>query len=481
MSPEQLAERKKNLKIFIFDSYLGMQFGYNILKQMSMLKVDGNEVKDGKNTTEAMNELVNRIWKNIWYDEVGNHVRRDYKNCITQEVEATIFKTIGRNTYAPCGQQGWDTVRIILEQSMRNQIWYGIFGGMGKYLTEISESLNTPSSSTSSSTKPRDVKEATIWKYVFEALVRTLGQNIQTSIRGAINSSVGTGIKSHNDSIKKVSDKKGEKTNKEIKLETVDHFIGLGNWSGWLGFFDYFIRIGVIPSKTREDMEQIENFMKFKDLLRKGIWTMALFDDVCLVCRLPLKTTRDEQNSGGAAAATAVVGTRLHNVDGAPAVQWRDGSGQFFIRGVNFSLKLDEHLGQPPELYQKIINNTITFPEILAIDNMEQRRVALLEYGGSVRMLKETNAKLVDESKRGNKLYEVDPKMFAKLVEGSNINSERLRITTAPVMKYLYYKDTSTNREYVKPVHPSCKGADEAQAWSFQMTTEEYDTLEVET
>ncbi len=222
-------------------------------------------------------------------------------------------------------------------------------------------------------------------------------------------------------------------------LTFVDDFTGLGSYGRWFSSFDYFSRIGIINDNDK-------NFNIYRDMVRAGIWTSCYYEHCVLVCRLPTKVSKDEQG-------------RLHSTTG-PAVQWRDGSGQYFIHGVNFSQNIEEHISEP-KLWKKIVSKELSLTEILMISNIEQRYVALKLHGAE-KLLQDARAQLIDKSKRGNELYEIE-----------NLIRDR-------TLKLLKYKDPSTDRIYVIFVPYEYEKADEAMAWKFQLNEEEYKLLKVE-
>ena len=102
----------------------------------------------------------------------------------------------------------------------------------------------------------------------------------------------------------------------------------------------------------------------------------------------------------------------------------------------------------------------------LSITDETRKYEAVKEYGIE-KIIDELDAKLIDRSKRGNELFEVD------LFEPSNA-------------KILRYTDPSTNQVYADfvPVEDEeqipIDSADAAMAWKFHLTEEQYDGLSVE-
>ena len=226
-----------------------------------------------------------------------------------------------------------------------------------------------------------------------------------------------------------------------------DGYIGLANDAGKLSSYDYYSRAGIISDDHEKNF-----FNVLSDIVRAGIWTMCYYKGSVLVCRLPTKVSRDEQG-------------RLHSMRG-PAVQWRDGSGQYFIHGVSFSQSLEEHTSEP-ELWRKMIcsSKDLSLKEIVRISNMEQRYLAF-KLLGAEKLLREARAQLIDKSKRGNELYKIEDDM---LIERDS-----------RPLKLLKYKDLSTDRIYVSFVPYEYEKADAAMAWKFQLSEEEYKLLKTE-
>ena len=111
-------------------------------------------------------------------------------------------------------------------------------------------------------------------------------------------------------------------------------------------------------------------------------------------------------------------------------------------------------------------------------------------------------AKIIDKSKRGNVLYGIDTHRDFFPVQYPNglvstfpsdapqpveltypdwimVFSDLLRYGTR-MMKILYYRDPSTKKTYISFVPDEINKADDAMAWKFHITRDEYDRLHVE-
>ena len=91
-----------------------------------------------------------------------------------------------------------------------------------------------------------------------------------------------------------------------------------------------------------------------------------------------------------------------------------------------------------------------------------EKRTNMLKKMGVEKFIEATEAILIDGNDRGIELYSSD-----KIIEGK-------------VVKFLIYRDTSTNEPYISYVKPSCNTADEGMAWKHHLTVEQYRRLKIE-
>ncbi len=200
---------------------------------------------------------------------------------------------------------------------------------------------------------------------------------------------------------------------------------------GWVAFYEFFEQLSVVQNK---------NFTEFVSLLESRIYDMVQLDKFCIVCEMPNFISRDEQH-------------RLHNEE-KPAITWRDGYEQHYLCGVYFD----------KPLWEKVVSGGMDFKEVMEIQNMEQRMVAL-KLLNPVTLLEGTGAKLLNRSNRGNELY---------LIKG---------LFSQPAY-FLKYVCPSTGRIYISGIDPEFAQenplADSCMAWKHQLTDEEYAQLEIE-
>ncbi|MEM5784970.1 MAG: hypothetical protein QW469_00325 [Candidatus Aenigmatarchaeota archaeon] len=130
-----------------------------------------------------------------------------------------------------------------------------------------------------------------------------------------------------------------------------------------------------------------------------------------------------------------------------PALEWQK-EKHYFLWGVKLQKKL----------WKKIVNQELSFKEIMSINNIEQRMVAL-KMMDAEKLLKESGAKLIDKSEKGNKLY---------LVEN---------IFRQPAY-FLEYKCPSTGKVYISGIDPDIAKqnpkADFCMAWKLGIKIDDY-------
>lgn len=186
------------------------------------------------------------------------------------------------------------------------------------------------------------------------------------------------------------------------------------------------------------DIETNKKLFKF---YAKGIFNIEYYEGECFICTNPVAIRFDKSD-------------RLHGGEKA-AIEFADGHDYFLVRDVFFEASM----------WKKIQSRKMPINEILALPNVEQRSVAI-EFMGPESLLKQCDAvKIHGTTKRGNTLYDVKLKMG----ESNSWNNGGTY-----TYKLLQYACPSTDRKYASFVPETIKNADEAMAWKFNLTTEEY-------
>lgn len=240
---------------------------------------------------------------------------------------------------------------------------------------------------------------------------------------------------------------------KKKELEFIEHYFGLGHET-WISFYDYFRKIGILKN---------DDYNRYSDFLQKGIWSMQLFKDWCIVTRMPKKIHRDREN-------------RLHSLDGT-AIEWWDSTTggvssdkNYFIHGVPFN---DE------SLWEKVVTQKITMKEVMRVSNMEQRN-AILAVISPEKFIKELDAKLISthiQKKKGREYMDEESynKLNHKEIKLYEVKNNEISPGMNENIYILLYTDPSTNREYFSFIEPKhATSALDAMASKFGLTAKEY-------
>lgn len=207
------------------------------------------------------------------------------------------------------------------------------------------------------------------------------------------------------------------------KIDTFDWF-GVGYDSGWVSFYDYFQRIGILE---RDD----EEFNSVKEFMRSGVWATVLFENIAVCISRPIAVVVDENGN-------------LHN-DKGPAVEFADGYSEFCWHGTFVSENL---IMRPRE---------ITREEIMAEKNSEVSR-AMAERLGWAEYMKRAETVLID------KWFDPDKSLHYELYDFT----KRFDLTPRLLKMESPELNDGGRPYYIEPVHPALKTCQAARKWQFQ-------------
>ena len=348
------------------------------------MQICANLLKDSV-WSSVRSSVRSSIWNSVW-----NSVRDSVEDSVRDSVEDSVRSSIWNSV--------WNSVRSSVRNSVEDNVRHSIKDGVWNSV------------------------EDSVWNSVAISVENGVWISVEDNVRHSIKDGVWNSVwNSVRDSVR---DSVGN------LYFPVSLYANVGDYH-WLAFYDYFERIGI---------SFCDEFYKFKELVRSGIYDMIQLDGVCIVCELPNNIQRDDKG-------------RLH-CDTGYAISWADSYGQYYLSGVNF----DE------DLFKKVVSKEMSFKDVMSISNIEQR-MATLKFYGSEYLLNKSDAKLINSSKRGNHLY---------LVEG---------VFDIPAY-FLKYVCPSTGRVYVSGVDPNVAkkslDADTCMAHKHNMSLEMYKILTVE-
>jgi len=202
---------------------------------------------------------------------------------------------------------------------------------------------------------------------------------------------------------------------------------------GWVSFYDFFSRIGVVKNIL---------FERYKKTMKANVFYLLLTDFASFVSKPPVVLKRDYKG-------------RMHCTDAA-AIQFADGYCQHYVKGVFFE----------PVLFEKIfVKKSITPKEIMKIKNVEQKAVVMEEYGIE-KMLSELKVELLDSRKRISQ------------VNGKEVKEELIefKISENVTIRALKLDDHSQEKTYIIGV-PRESGTETLQGalkWKFPTESKDY-------
>ena len=164
---------------------------------------------------------------------------------------------------------------------------------------------------------------------------------------------------------------------------------------------------------------------------------------------------------------------RPHSTN-SPSISWK-WTKIHCLHGVYFDEKL----------FYGIVRRKLDGKKIISLTNMEQRRVAMDIYGIE-KLMESLDKKLVDKSSRGNELYRINLGYSSNSIQISRRMSEWAPNTEQITGLVLKYSCPSTGRIYFSGIpefndnEQRIKSADQAMAWKFGLSEEEYSRLTIE-
>ena len=193
--------------------------------------------------------------------------------------------------------------------------------------------------------------------------------------------------------------------------KTNTDYFGCGYDGGWVSFFDYFARIGVLKN---------DNFNKLNSFMRSGVWDTIFFERLSILIRRPSLVVKNEKE-------------QLHNTSG-KSVEFRDKWGIYSLNGVRMK---EEHVMTEA--------GKIDIQEIIKEKNTEVRR-ELIRKVGIERFLQKAGAKVLDKS--GD--YEV---LSIRLSD------------EVPDARYLKMRNPSIGVWHVEGIESECDTVEKAINW----------------
>ena len=124
------------------------------------------------------------------------------------------------------------------------------------------------------------------------------------------------------------------------------NYLGSGSNFGWVSFYDYFEKIGILEN---------DNFKKYKSLIQAGAFEVYEYENFVFAIQPPTKILRNEQG-------------QMNSIN-EMAFEWNDGYGFYYVNGLNLS----------EELFHKLKSNNYTTTDF-ALEENEEVKSAVISF-----------------------------------------------------------------------------------------------------
>ena len=228
------------------------------------------------------------------------------------------------------GGQVWEQVQGQVESQVRGQVESQVRGQVrGQVRDQVGGQVESQVGD-----QVFDQVEAQVWDQVGGQVSGQVMSQVRGQVEAQVRSQVGGQVRSQ------VGDHKLHYFSESLYGRCDD--------AGWVSFFDFFDRLGLIQSPL---------FTEYRQGLKGGLFSFIALDGLALVSRPPVFLNRDARG-------------RMHCLDDC-AIAFADGFGLHYVHGVHFTL----------DQFGPIKARTVTGTDILALRNAEQKAALVQAFG----------------------------------------------------------------------------------------------------
>jgi len=275
------------------------------------------------------------------------------------------LKNIRSNIWSNIGSNIWSNIESNIESNIRSNIESNIWSNIGSNIWSNIES------------NIRSNIESNIWSNIESNIRSNIESNIESNIWSNIRSNIESNIESN---IWSNIWSNIESNIESNKLEFFGFSSNEATYLQWYIYPKYYFDNGLLlPDKYSE---LLNSYIE----MAIDAWAVYYSPNIAIVSRKP----EIKRNNEG----------RLHSLN-SPAVLFKDGYEIHYINGIYF----------PKEMFEKLTKHEMSFEEILAIVDVDQRNQAMRFVGDKERekFLKHVKAEVIDEyvkeSINGNKVF----------------------------------------------------------------------------
>ena len=338
----------------------------------------------GRDTSPINKDLTEKSWKKFYQilgkkEPVFWYCQSPLQAQIVINIFPEIVKifeitdkgaNIGANIRANIGDNIWANIRDNIWANIRDNIWANIRANIGD----------------------------NIWANIGDNIGDNIRANIGDNIRANIWANIEANIR---DNIKK------------MKLNYIDTYSWCQHDIGWIAYYKYFEKYGLLPNDKNFDIFDI-----WHDLACSCGWCYT-FENIIFVCEKPCKLYLNNQG-------------QLHK-DGAMALEYSDGYGLWMLNGVKVTQELIETKAEDLD------------PSIILKEQNAEVRREIVRKIGIERVCQKLKTKTLD----------IDGEYELMLLD---LGDERQR-------PYLKMRNPSIQTYHIEGVEPNIKTVDEALNW----------------
>ncbi len=424
---------ENQVKNHVWDQ-VGDQVGNHVLGQVK--DQVGDQVED-QVKNHVLGQVKDQVWDQVWdhvedqvryqvWDQVGNqvwdqvgdqvkdqvkdHVEDQVKNHVLGQVKDQVWDQVGDHVEDQVwdqvgnqvGYQVWDQVEDQVEDQVRNQV-------RDQVEDQVEDQVKN---------QDWDQVRNQVWDQVEDQVKNQVRDQVEDQVEDQVGDQVWDQVGYQ--VWDQVGDHVGNHVLGQVKDQVGDikhyYFSSYLNYSdyGWLSSYDFFnSELQCFNEKLKEKLEMII------DYINAGVFMSIQLRGLCIVCPFPTYIKRNNNND-------------LHCEDG-HCLEFEDGYKMYCLDGIRFDRKGQE------ELYWKIVKHKLTLPEILAIEDIDQRAIAL-KYCNAKSIIddleKSGQAELIDEATKQASYLEHDSVEFINGIAQIDFTVEKPK----EIKKLLSYK-----------------------------------------
>ena len=251
-------------------------------------------------------------------------------------VGASVRASVWASVRASVRDSVWDSVRASVRASVRDSVGASVRDSVGASVRDsVRDSVGA-----SVRDSVRDYVRASVGDSVGDSVLASVWDSVGDSVRASVGDSVGASV------LASVWDSVGDSVWDSVRASFGEYsgYLDAGLNYGWVSFYDYFDRVGVLDN---------DKFRKYRSLMEAMAFQVYEYENIVFAVQPPSYIERDEAG-------------RLNSTS-RKAFEWSDGYGFYYISGLEVS----------EEMFNRLPN--ITFEDFIREDN-EEVKSAIISY-----------------------------------------------------------------------------------------------------